>query len=104
MQDLIERVLSILYRIESVFNVYISEFRLIGHEDDWPSYDGPRIWPNPRMMRVKRGSPVSSKIRNNMDDVEHDGVKRCGLCLTWQKNHQSRVYRENSIASIALNQ
>ncbi|XP_057733051.1 uncharacterized protein LOC130948349 [Arachis stenosperma] len=44
-----------MYRMESVFNVYRSEFRSIGHDDDWSSYDGPRIWPNPRMMRVKRG-------------------------------------------------
>ncbi|KAL4371089.1 hypothetical protein AHAS_Ahas06G0130900 [Arachis hypogaea] len=65
-----------VYCMESVFNVYRSEFRPIGHEDDWPSYDGPCIRPNPRMMRVKKGRPVSSRIRNNMDDVEHTGKKR----------------------------
>ncbi|KAL4304929.1 hypothetical protein AHAS_Ahas16G0027400 [Arachis hypogaea] len=64
-----------VYRMESVFNVYRSEFRPIGHEDDWPSYDRPRIWPNPKMMRVKKGQPVSSRIQNNMDDVEHTGKK-----------------------------
>ncbi|RYQ83078.1 hypothetical protein Ahy_B10g101699 [Arachis hypogaea] len=32
-----------MYRIETIFKVYNMEFRLIGHEDDWPSYDGPRI-------------------------------------------------------------
>ncbi|XP_015953160.1 uncharacterized protein LOC107477624 [Arachis duranensis] len=69
-----------VYRMESVFNVYRSEFCSIGHEDDWPSYDGPHIQPNPRMMRVKKGRPVSSRIRNNMDDVEHTEEKRCGLC------------------------
>ncbi|RYR72185.1 hypothetical protein Ahy_A02g006395 [Arachis hypogaea] len=43
-----------VYRMELVFNVYRSEFRPIRHEDDWPSYDGPRIRPNPRMTRVKK--------------------------------------------------
>ncbi|KAL4286273.1 hypothetical protein AHAS_Ahas19G0069700 [Arachis hypogaea] len=64
---------------------------LIGssHEDDWSSYDGPRIRPNPRMMRVKRGRPVSCRIRNNMDDVEHNGEKRCGLCR--QVGHMHRT-------------
>ncbi|RYR04445.1 hypothetical protein Ahy_B06g084174 [Arachis hypogaea] len=42
--------------------------------------DGPCIRPNPRLMRVKRGCPVSTKIRNNMDDVEKTTKKRCGLC------------------------
>ncbi|KAL4288307.1 hypothetical protein AHAS_Ahas19G0273100 [Arachis hypogaea] len=63
-----------VYRIESVFNVYRSEFR-------------PR--PNPRMMRVKRGRPVSSRIRNNMDDVEHNGEKQCRLCF--QNGHTRRT-------------
>ncbi|XP_016195331.1 uncharacterized protein LOC107636326 [Arachis ipaensis] len=78
-----------VYRIESVFNIYILEFRPIGHVDDWPSYDGPRIRPNPRTMRVKRGRPVSSRIRKNMDDVEHNGEKRCGLCR--QSGHTRRT-------------
>ncbi|RYR20992.1 hypothetical protein Ahy_B03g066224 [Arachis hypogaea] len=69
-----------MYRMESVFNVYRLEFQPIGHVDDWPSYDDPQIRPNPRMMRAKRGWPVSSMIRNNMDDVEHNGEKQCGLC------------------------
>ncbi|KAL4390129.1 hypothetical protein AHAS_Ahas03G0114200 [Arachis hypogaea] len=53
--------------------VYRLEFCPIGHEDDWPSYDGLAIRPNPRMMRVKKGQPVSFRIRNNMDDVVHTG-------------------------------
>ncbi|KAL4306254.1 uncharacterized protein LOC107646853 [Arachis ipaensis] len=69
----------LVYRMESVFNVYRLEFRPIGHEDDWPSYEG-RIQPNPMMMRVKKGRPVNSRIRNNMDDVEHTREKRCSLC------------------------
>ncbi|XP_057755399.1 uncharacterized protein LOC130974541 [Arachis stenosperma] len=57
-----------------------SEFRPIGHEDDCSSYDGAWIQPNPKMMRVKRVRPVNSMIRNNMDDVEHNGEKKCELC------------------------
>ncbi|XLR34326.1 hypothetical protein S83_062226 [Arachis hypogaea] len=75
--------------MESVFNVYILEFRLTGHEDDWPHYDGPRIRPNPKMMRVKKCRPVSSRIHNNMNDVEHNGEKRCELCR--QSGHTRRT-------------
>ncbi|KAL4294485.1 hypothetical protein AHAS_Ahas18G0232800 [Arachis hypogaea] len=53
-----------------VFRVYKVKFRLIGHQDNWPAYDGPHIWPNLRMMQVKRGRPVSTWIHNNMDDVK----------------------------------
>ncbi|RYR73499.1 hypothetical protein Ahy_A02g007866 [Arachis hypogaea] len=78
-----------VYRMELVFNVYRSEFRPIGHKDDWPSYDGPRIHPNPRMMRVKRGRPISSRICNNVDYIEHNEEKRCGLCC--QSSHTWRT-------------
>ncbi|KAL4370834.1 hypothetical protein AHAS_Ahas06G0105400 [Arachis hypogaea] len=68
-----KRFVHLVYRMESVFN---------------PSYDGPQICPNPQMMRVKRGRPVSSRIHNNMDDVEYNGEKRCRLCRqighTWR--------------------
>ncbi|QHN79555.1 uncharacterized protein DS421_19g670990 [Arachis hypogaea] len=40
-------------------------------------------------MRVKRGRPVSSRIRNNMDGVEHNGEKQCGLCR--QSRHTRRT-------------
>ncbi|KAL4327760.1 hypothetical protein AHAS_Ahas13G0132300 [Arachis hypogaea] len=69
-----------MYRMETIFNVYRAEFRPIGHDNDWPSYDGIRIRPNPRLMRIKRGLLVSTRIRNNIDNVEHGGKKRCGLC------------------------
>ncbi|RYR51925.1 hypothetical protein Ahy_A06g026869 [Arachis hypogaea] len=69
-----------VYRMKLVFNIYRSEFRSIGHEDDWPFYDGLCIRPNPRMIRVKKGRPVSSRIRKKMDDVEHTREKKCGLC------------------------
>ncbi|KAL4320646.1 hypothetical protein AHAS_Ahas14G0031300 [Arachis hypogaea] len=64
-----------VYCMETVFNVYRSEFRPIDHEDDWASYDGSRIQSNPRMIRVKRGRPSSTNIHNNMDDVEPSGEK-----------------------------
>ncbi|RYR34578.1 hypothetical protein Ahy_A10g049528 [Arachis hypogaea] len=66
--------------MESIFNIYRVEFRPIGHEDDWQSYNRPCIRPKLRMMRMKKGQPVSSRNRNNMDDVEHTGEKRCRLC------------------------
>ncbi|KAL4287017.1 hypothetical protein AHAS_Ahas19G0144100 [Arachis hypogaea] len=40
-------------------------------------------------MRVKRGRPVSSRIRNNMDDIEYNGEKWCVLCC--QSGHTRRT-------------
>ncbi|KAL4344474.1 hypothetical protein AHAS_Ahas11G0182000 [Arachis hypogaea] len=90
-----------MYRMESVFNIYISEFRPIGHKDDWPSYDGSRIQPKPRMMRVKRGRPVSSKIRNNIDDVEYSKEKRCGLCRQVGHTRQTCTALDGGGASLS---
>ncbi|RYR47242.1 hypothetical protein Ahy_A07g033197 [Arachis hypogaea] len=56
------------------------EFGTIGHEDDWPAYDGLRIRPNPRLMRVKKGHLVSTRICNNMDNMKKIPEKKCELC------------------------
>ncbi|RYR42304.1 hypothetical protein Ahy_A08g038767 [Arachis hypogaea] len=48
MQDLSRRFMCmhLVYRMGTVFKVYRMEFRPIRHEDDWPTYDSPRIRPN----------------------------------------------------------
>ena len=77
-----------VYRIQTVFNVYRMEFASITNEDDWPSYNGPRIRPNPELRRATEGRPISTRIRNEMDAVEPGPPKCCGLCR--QEGHTRR--------------
>ncbi|KAL4337383.1 hypothetical protein AHAS_Ahas12G0104700 [Arachis hypogaea] len=65
--------------MESIFRVYRVKFRPIGLQDDWLAYDRSRIRPNPWMMQVKRSRPISTRIHNNVDDVEETTEKRCRL-------------------------
>ncbi|MED6172862.1 hypothetical protein PIB30_053844 [Stylosanthes scabra] len=40
-------------------------------------------------MRAKRGRPTSTRIHNNMDEVEENAEKRCGFCR--QVGHTRRT-------------
>lgn len=77
-----------VYSMRSVFNVYRMEFQPASNETLWPQLNGPRLVPNPELRRAKEGRPVSSRIRNEMDDVETTHGKRCGLCR--QSGHSRR--------------
>ena len=77
-----------VYRIQIVFNVYRTEFAPVPSEDFWPEYHGHPIRPNPALRRAIEGRPVSTRIRNNMDEVEPGPPNRCGLCR--QEGHTRR--------------
>ena len=59
-----------VYRIQSVFNAYKTEFALVASEAYWLEYHGLPIRPNPEHRRATEGRPVSTRIHNNMDEVE----------------------------------
>ena len=59
-----------VYRIQSVFNVYKTEFAPVASESYWPEYHGLPIQPNPEHRQATEGHPVSTRIHNNMDEVE----------------------------------
>ena len=77
-----------VYRMQNVFSVYRMEFAAIANENYWPPYSGPRIRPDPNLRRAIEGCPVSTRIRNEMDEVEPGQPKRCGLCR--QEGHTRR--------------
>ncbi|MED6214477.1 hypothetical protein PIB30_103470 [Stylosanthes scabra] len=55
------------------------EFLPIPDESLWPEWNEPTIRLNPAMRRKKKGYPVSTRIRNEMDMAEH-AEKRCIMC------------------------
>ena len=77
-----------VYRIQSEFSIYKIEFAPIANEDYWPEYYGVPLRLNPEHRRATEGRPVSTRIRNNMDEVELGPLKRCGLCK--QEGHTRR--------------
>nr|XP_029146932.1 uncharacterized protein LOC114924923 [Arachis hypogaea] len=68
-----------VYRQEAVFKVYEMEFPPIPDELMWSEWHGTMMCPNPAMQRNATGRPVSTRFRNDMDDVERQ-EKRCYLC------------------------
>ncbi|MED6206684.1 hypothetical protein PIB30_029159 [Stylosanthes scabra] len=49
-------------------------------EDMWPLAERLIIMPNSYLRRNLEGRPMSMRLRNEMDEVEPDRRKRCGLC------------------------
>ncbi|KAL4316811.1 hypothetical protein AHAS_Ahas15G0322400 [Arachis hypogaea] len=83
-----QQYVDLVYRMESVFRVYEMEFQPMPDEEMWPPYEGQRVCPNPLLRRTLEGRPVSTRIRNEMDEVEPGLGKRCGLCR--QPGHTRR--------------
>ncbi|XP_058742223.1 uncharacterized protein LOC131614679 [Vicia villosa] len=72
-------LLSNVYRVSNLFGVYSTSFPVLPLDDYWPSFEGDQICHNPLMRRNKKGRPVSSRIRTEMD--KYDKLERkCALC------------------------
>ncbi|XP_029147106.1 uncharacterized protein [Arachis hypogaea] len=83
-----QQYVDLVYHVESVFRVYEREFQPMPDEKMWPPPEGQRLRPNPLLRRSMEGRPVSTMIRNEMDEVEPGPGKRCGLCR--QPGHTKR--------------
>ncbi|RYR38340.1 hypothetical protein Ahy_A09g043374 [Arachis hypogaea] len=68
-----------VYTMASVFKVYEREFSSIPDKKMWPPWYGARLKPNSAMRRKASGRPLSIRIRNDMDAIEH-AKKRCRFC------------------------
>ncbi|XP_058784552.1 uncharacterized protein LOC131659363 [Vicia villosa] len=67
------------YRVSNLFGVYSTSFPVLPLDEYWPSFEGDQICHNPLMRRNKKGRPVSSRIRTEMD--KYDKLERkCALC------------------------
>ncbi|RYR63037.1 hypothetical protein Ahy_A04g020819 [Arachis hypogaea] len=55
------------------------EFPPISDESLWPKWYGTMLYHNPIMCRKDTEWPMSTRFRNDMDEIERH-KKRCGLC------------------------
>jgi len=60
------------YRLDVIVKVYDNLFGELRHEEYWPPYQGPQVWPHPATKRTERGRPKSSRIRTKMDIREEE--------------------------------
>ncbi|XP_073226869.1 uncharacterized protein [Cicer arietinum] len=72
-------LISDVYKVVNVFNIYKEEFPPIPNEGYWPTYEGETLYHNPQMRRNKKGRPNSTRIRTEMD-VKEKVPRKCGLC------------------------
>ncbi|RYR44487.1 hypothetical protein Ahy_A08g040812 [Arachis hypogaea] len=56
----------------------------------WPTWYSACLKPNPAKRWKATGRPVSTRLRNEMDAVEHT-EKRCGLCRGKRHTRRSCV-------------
>lgn len=56
------------------------DFVQIEGEDNWPTYNGLKIIPNPELRRQEKGRLMTSRIRLDMDITDETMQKRCGIC------------------------
>nr|KYP38952.1 hypothetical protein KK1_039761 [Cajanus cajan] len=78
-----ESYISLIYTLQQVAKVYEGQFGELRHEDYWPTYTGPTLWPNPELKRTSKGPPKSTRIRTEMNIKEqHSHVKNCSYCHT----------------------
>ncbi|XP_016200005.1 uncharacterized protein LOC107641011 [Arachis ipaensis] len=78
-----------IYIQEAVFKVYEMEFPPIPDELLWAEWHGTMLCSNPVMCWKATGRPVSTRFRNDMDEVEQH-EKWCDLCR--QVGHSRRGY------------
>ena len=50
------------YRLDVIVKVYDNLFGELRHEEYWPPYQGPQVWPHPATKRTEKGRPKSSRI------------------------------------------
>ena len=71
--------------------VYSLSFQPIGSEQGIPLVAGPKIIPDQSKLRGK-GRPKSTRIRNEMDEVEvqpSSSRSRCSICKQFGHNRRS---------------
>jgi len=77
------------YRLDVCLKVYDNFFGELRHEEYWPPYQGPQVWPYPVTKRSERGQPKSSRIRTEMDIKE--GRQSRSVHIVEQKDTQEII-------------
>jgi hypothetical protein len=72
-------LLSDVYKVISISNLYKISFSVVAKEDYWPEYQGDILWHNEIMRRKKKGRLNSTHIRIEMNMV-NKMVRLCTSC------------------------
>ncbi|XP_061339763.1 uncharacterized protein LOC133286376 [Gastrolobium bilobum] len=77
-----------VFLITNLVEAYSFPWEPIGNEEEIPEISGAKIIPDSTMLHAK-GRPKSTRIRNEMDEVETSQSRiRCGLCKERGHNHR----------------
>ena len=79
---------------------YSHEFRVPKDKSLWREVAGPKLYPNPEMLRDK-GRLMSTRIRNEMDWRESQPKPKCGVCH--EEGHNRRRCPNVTHASTSSN-
>jgi len=72
-----------VFKNENVYVIYNKTFKIVHDKSYWPPYEGPKLFHNPNMQRLKKGRPNSTRIRTEMDEEVEERIptpRLCGLC------------------------
>jgi len=101
--------ISLNYRVDVIMKVYDNLLGELRHEEYWPPYQGPQVWPHPTTKRSKRGHPKSSRIRTEMNIKEGRQSKKCSFCRTeghirnhYPNNPALRWFTSNHLVYVVL--
>ena len=88
-------LVSPIYKVATLLNVYDNPFPVVALEAYWPEYDGEIVWHNESMRRNKSGRPNSRRIRTEMD-VAEKMQRKCSICRQLGHNKNKCPYRGSS--------
>ena len=88
------------YTLQKRLATYSHEFRVPKDKSLWREVVGPKLYPDPEMLRDK-GRPMSTRIRNEMNWRESQPKPKCGVCH--EEGHNRRRCPNVIHASISSN-
>ncbi|KAH1238920.1 hypothetical protein GmHk_08G023494 [Glycine max] len=70
-----------IFTLQHILHIYDNSFSLLPQESMWQEYEGDQWGPDPRIKRIAKGRPVSTRIPTEMDEDENERAsrKKCGL-------------------------
>nr|XP_007136176.1 hypothetical protein PHAVU_009G024500g [Phaseolus vulgaris]ESW08170.1 hypothetical protein PHAVU_009G024500g [Phaseolus vulgaris] len=68
-----------VYNLHTIRKAYQVEFHPIRNEDYWSTYTGPNFIPEPHMRRKNSGQPITTRLRNEIDQSIQNKTKKMVL-------------------------
>jgi len=77
----------VVFKIRSVYTIYNIKFKVVHDMSYWPPHEGPKLFHDSAMWRLKKGRPNNTRTTTEMD-VAKKTPRKCGLChkfWRWEK-------------------